>query len=103
MGEKTEATKWAMLWMFIVIVFLLAMTVLGWVLLPAQKAVERKVLENSFQYQYGIEDRVSTLEAALAEIDARLSFGPDTETRKSLEIQRSTINAQLSAARRMHK
>lgn len=63
-------------------------------------AVQRKVFENSHQYQESANEQVRLLEASLIEIDAQLSNPNLSEdTRTSLSIQRSTVNAQLQAAK----
>lgn len=96
MGEKIEATKWFLL----IVGGLILLTMLGFIIKPIEKRVEREVLVQSHQYKEGMADRVAVLQASLAEIDARLASGVDEQTRKNLEVQRSTINVQLVAARR---
>ena len=59
--------------------------------MPISKRVEREVLINSHQYMEGMADRITTLQASLAEIESRLKSGVDKQTRKNLEAQRSTI------------
>lgn len=98
MSEKWEVFKWFLL----AIGGLLILTFVGWLLYPASKVVERKVLEQSYQYQAGQRERLATLEAALVEVDAKLAqLGAEDPLRGALEAQRTTIKAQLHAARRV--
>lgn len=96
MGEKVEATKW-LLWGIFALILLSA---IGFALRPISMRVEREVLVQSHQYKEGMSDRAMTLQAALAEIDSRLSSGVDQQTKKNLEAQRASINVQLSSTRR---
>jgi len=61
--------------------------------------VTRMVYTNSYQYSEGLKDRINTMRASLAEIEARLS-NPDLDptTRNNLEAQRSALRIQLNAA-----
>jgi hypothetical protein len=95
MGEKTEATKWV-LW---ALAIMLLVTGVGYLLRPVDKAVERVTLENSFQYQEGKKREIANLQAALAVVDAQIQANTDPEVLKGLRAQRITINAQLIAAR----
>lgn len=65
-----------------------------------QKVVERKVLENSYQYSEARKTEITTMEAQLAEIDVQLSNPDlDSQTKRNLEAQKSAINVRLKAAR----
>jgi len=97
MGEKTEATKWLLWFVFAMLV----VTAAGWMLWPAGKAVERMVLEQSFQYSEGKKAEIATFQATLDEIDARLQIQSlDPASRANLEAQRMTVSAQLNAAKK---
>jgi phosphoribosylformylglycinamidine (FGAM) synthase PurS component len=86
---------------FGVIFVMVAITITTWVLLPAGKAVERVVLEQSFQYSEGRKAEIATFQATLDEIDARLATTTiDPMSRQNLEAQRMTVSAQLNAAKR---
>lgn len=97
MNEKWEATKWV----FWFIGVMLLVTLVGYVLWPLSKRVEREVLINSHQYIEGMQDRAAILQASLAEIDARLATVHDEQLRENLLNQRSAIQAQLVAIRRV--
>lgn len=96
MGDKTEATKWLFWVMFAFIII----SITGWILWPASKAVERVVLEQSFQYSEGRKAEIATFKATLDEIDAKLSIIQDSSAKANLEAQRMTVAAQLKAAER---
>lgn len=97
MNEKWEATKWVF-WLGAILLFF---TVIGWVLMPINKRIEREVLVQSHQYKQGMNERVAMFQASLDEIDTRLRMQLDPQMRSGLEAQRSVINAQLNAARRV--
>lgn len=101
MGEKMEATGW---WVWGLVLTLLTVVLfmgVRWVMAPAEKMVERKVLLESHQYKESKNQRIWTMEAQLAEIDATIAREDDEDVISNLEIQRSAISVQLSAARRM--
>ena len=83
------------------VIAIVVLTVVTWLLFPAGKAVERVVLEQSFQYSEGRKAEIATFQATLDEIDARLQIQSlDPTSRANLEAQRMTVSAQLNAARR---
>lgn len=96
MNEKWEASKWV----FWLVGVLLLFTVIGWILMPAGKAVERAVFVNSFQYKEGMADRAATWEANLAELNVRLMSETDEGIRSELLAQKAFLNVQLETARR---
>jgi hypothetical protein len=83
------------------VIAIVVLTVVTWLLLPAGKAVERVVLEQSFQYSEGKKAEIATFQATLEEIDAKLLIPHlDPASKANLEAQRMTVSAQLNAARR---
>jgi hypothetical protein len=96
MGEKIEATKW-LLWVVFAIVLISAVS---WALWPASKIVERTVLENSFQYSEGKKTEIAIFQSTLDEIDAQILSSTDPQMKRNLEAQRTTVSAQLNAAKR---
>lgn len=62
--------------------------------------VERKILEESFQYKEGRKTEILTFQAQLNEIDVKLSNPSlDPNTRNNLEAQAAMIRTQLSVAK----
>ena len=57
---------------------------------------ERVVFKESFQYQEGMRQRVVTLQAQMAEIDAQIIQNP--EIAEQLEAQRKVLEIQLRGA-----
>ena len=86
------AYKWLVIGV-VAIVFLVGG--LTFVLKPASMAVDRIVLENSFQYKEGMEQRGAILEANIAEIDILLQSNP--ENRQDRLNQKSILRSQLRA------
>lgn len=101
MGEKTEATKWFGLGLVLLVVLIVALTGLRWVLMPAEKMVERKALVESHQYKEGMSERAAILRANIAEIESRL-LDPslDDQSKKNLKAQLSSLRIQLNATTR---
>lgn len=95
MNEKFEATKWVGFLLGVILI----VTVLSWILWPAQKFVERQVLTNSQQYVESRNQEQKLLQAQLSEIENRLITTTDTNERRNLENQRSAFRAQLEATR----
>lgn len=91
-----DATKWVLLGGAI----LLVLTGVGYALRPLNMFVDRQVMVNSHQYQEGRAERLSLLEANLAEVEALLRNEKDQTVRGNLEAQKSALNAQIKAARR---
>jgi type VI protein secretion system component VasK len=96
MGEKVEATKWLFWAVFAIII----LTLTSWALWPVSKAVERVVLEQSFQYSEGKKAEIAILRSTLEEIDAKLGTSLDQQSKQNLEAQRMTVSVQLKAAER---
>lgn len=91
-----DATKWV-LWGALILVVLVGV---NFALRPLDMFVDRQVMVNSHQYQEGRAERLATLEAGLAEVEARLRNEKDQTVRGNLEAQKSALNAQIKAARR---
>ncbi len=79
-------------WIVVLVLFLGA---IGWVFKPVDKAVERAVMKQSFQYKEGMEQRAAILQANIAEIDALIAQQP--ENREALSAQKRVLKAQLRA------
>lgn len=78
----------------------IALTALSYAGLFGRTVIERKIFENSYQYQQGNKERSAIMEAQLAEIRGKLSApGLDATTRANLEAQASATRIQLNAAR----
>ncbi|EHJ9981294.1 hypothetical protein KB976_000314 [Vibrio parahaemolyticus] len=82
----------ALLFIGFAIVFL---ALIGWILMPVNKMVERQVLVNSHQYIEGQSQRAATLRANIAEIDAMLANNP--ENRDQLLAQKRALTAMYNA------
>lgn len=62
---------------------------------PANMAVDRIVMKNSFQYKEGMEQRAATLKASIVEVDVMLQKFP--EKAQELNGQKRILTAQLRA------
>ena len=106
--EIEEASFWARFGLKWVLIFMVAIGGLAFVMnaagLIGGKAVEREVLENSYQYTEARKTEIMTMEAQLAEIDAQLADPnlPDS-TKRNLKGQRSAIEVRLRVAREKAK
>jgi hypothetical protein len=103
-SEKKEFGKW---WLWVLGLLVVSGVVFG--LLRAGGLIggtilERKVFENSYQYQAGNDARIDVFEAQLEELDRQLANPELDETqRANLEAQAAGIRIQLNAARRAKK
>lgn len=62
--------------------------------------VERKVFENSYQRSESLKSQIATDEAAIAEIDRKLSNpNLDADTRYNLEAQKAAARIRIAAAK----
>lgn len=91
-----DATKWVF-WGFLVLLVLVGV---NFALRPLDMFIDRQVIVNSHQYQEGRAERISLLEANLAEVEALLRNEKSQTVRDNLEAQKSALNAQIKAARR---
>jgi len=101
--EVEEASLWARFGLKWVLISMVAIGGLAFVLnaagLIGGKAVEREVLENSYQYSEARKSEIMTMEAQLAEIEAQLADPnlPDS-TKRGLRGQKSAIEIRLRVA-----
>lgn len=98
-GKDVESGPFGLFkWIFIAIVVLTLLGAgLNAILRPAEVAVDRAVMKNSFQYQAGMEQRAATLEAQIAELDVLIANATTSEERQRLQQQKSVFRAQLRA------
>ena len=92
---------WQVMW--IIILFIVAVAML-WVMKSAifvgDTVVERKVFEQSYQRQAGIEESIATYEAQLVMIRTKLANPDLTEQeRNTLKANEASIEIQLQTAR----
>jgi len=73
------------------------LTAVGWVLKPADVAVDRIIIKNSFQYKEGMAQRGAILEANIIEVENRIRMEQDAEVVAGLENQLSSLRAQHQA------
>lgn len=98
-GKKT-ITKWWIFGLALVILAVVVFTVLGYAGIIFETKVERKVFEESYQYQAGKKQKIATLEAQLAEIESQLSDPKlPSDVERQLKTQRAAIRVQLRAAK----
>ena len=87
----------------LIVVGAVALGGIGWVIKSATKvgdtAIERVVLENSYQRSAGYEARIATLEANLAEVRRQLASNPSEKIRPVLESQAASLRVQIAAAK----
>jgi hypothetical protein len=62
---------------------------------PANVAVDRIIMKNSFQYAEGMEQRAAILQASILELDLMLQQNP--ENRQDIVNQKRILSAQLNA------
>ena len=99
-----EARKGILFLLPVIVLVIIVLSLVGWGLNAAgifgSTVVERKVFEHSYQRSEAMKARIATDEAALAEIEARLSNPKlDAETRANLEAQARAARVRLKAAR----
>jgi cell division protein FtsB len=95
--EKKEFGKW---WIFILALIVLTIGVLtmtGYIGKVANTAIDRKVMEQSYQKQAGDNARNKTYRAQLAHINSKLNSGTlDAGTKAELEAQKAMLEVQLA-------
>ena len=102
--EKKEFGRWWMWILGLLVVTTIVTTALNYAGIIGRTVVERKVFENSYQYNEGQRARISIFEAQLAEIERKLvNRELDETTRANLEAQSSSVRIQLGAARRSER
>ncbi len=96
-SDRAQATRWA-LWGFgllaLLIVGLSALNALGFI---GQTVLEREVFEQSYQRTAGLESKMATMNAQMAEIDVLLQSDLDPSVRTDLEAQKAALNVQISS------
>lgn len=97
---RREGTKWWMWGLGLFILSVVALTSLSYFGVFTDTVVERKVFEESFQYNEARESEIATYTAQIAEIDSKLSDpNLDDATRRNLEAQKSAIEVRLNTAK----
>jgi len=95
--EKKEFGKW---WIFILALIVLTIGVLtmtGYIGKVANTAIDREVMEQSYQKQAGDNARNKTYRAQLAQINSKLNSGTlDAGTKAELEAQKAMLEVQLA-------
>ena len=94
MDEKKDIFKIGL----VVIGVILMITFVSWMLMPAQKFVERQVMTNSQQYVESRKQEQKLLMAQIAEVENQIASIDDPFVIKNLRRQLSALNAQLKAA-----
>ena len=98
--ESWSVTKWIAFIIIVIVIFATLFFVLDSAGLFGRTVVERKVFENSYQYQAGAKEQIAIMEAQLAEINAQLANpNLDDETKADLRAQRSALKIRLNAAK----
>jgi len=96
--DKKEVGSWWIWILFLVIITIIVIGLLRVGGIIGTTVVERVVFEQSFQYKEGMAQRVSTIEANIAEIDMLIATGKGNP--EELQAQRSVLRVQLNAIRR---
>ena len=102
--EKRFVAGW---WFWILLLVLaagIALVALNSAGVFTRTVIERKVFENSYQYNEARKTEIATYEAQLAEINTKLADpNLDQQTRRNLEAQKSAIKIQLNIAKERQK
>lgn len=96
-AKETSWTFWRFLPIITIVLVVMAAIIFGVrsVTKVGSTIVERKVFENSFQYQKGMEQRAAIIESNIVEIDALLRGNPPNKG--ALINQRAVLKSHLRA------